>query len=304
MPTKNSLFDKFICPPFSCLISRTDYWQKRKKAWKEWGGFDEDESRDSLVFDPEVSKKDGHQRICHVGSLLEFDPVLMELLLKWFCPPSGKVLDPFASGLRGIVASQLGYDYTGVELRQEQVDIARNKAQSLKLSPSYIVGDSLIEVPKLTEQFDLVASCPPYFDLEVYSDDKNDLSNQQSYEEFLRVYSTIINESVKKLKDNRFACFVVGDIRDKNGFYRGFVNDTIDCFKRAGTRLYNEAILVNVVGSVSLRVNRQFGIYRKLGKLHQNVLVFYKGSDCKNIKLDFPEIDTDYHIPNDQSSLF
>jgi hypothetical protein len=302
---KNTLFDKFVMPPFSVLDSRAGYWQKRKKQWKEWGEFTEDESRDSLVFDPEVSKKDGHQKICKVGSLLEFDPVLAELCYKWFVPPKGVILDPFAGGpIRGIVASQLGYRYIGVDLRQEQVDIDYKKAQNLKLDPFWVVGDSLIEVPKIKEQVDFVFSCPPYFDLEVYTDDKNDLSNQQSYEEFLRVYISIINESVKKLKDNRFACFVVGDIRDENGFYRGFVNDTIDCFRRAGTRLYNEAILVNVVGSVSLRVNRQFGIYRKLGKLHQNVLVFYKGSNCKNIKLDFPEIDTNYHIPDDQSALF
>jgi len=299
------LFKKFLQPPFTYLNSRNSEWTQRKKQWKEWGGFDEDESRDSLVFDPGVSKKDGHQKICSVGSLLEFDPVLAELIYLWFCPPNGSILDPMCGGpVRGTVASQLGYRYLGIDLRQEQIDIDQKRSQCLNVTPSYIVGDSLIEVPKLKEQFDCIICCPPYHTLEKYSDDPNDLSNIDNYDDFLRVYNAIIVECVKKLKDNRFACFVVGDIRDENGFYRGFVNDTIDCFRRAGTRLYNEAILVNVVGSVSLRVNRQFGIYRKLGKLHQNVLVFYKGSNCKNIKLDFPEIDTNYHIPDDQSALF
>ena len=41
--------------------------------------------------------------------------------------------------------------------------------------------------------------------------------------------------------------------------------------------LYNEAILVTIVGSLSIRVGRQFFGGRKLGKTHQNVLVFVKG---------------------------
>src|SRR5690348_7500784 len=56
-----------------------------------------------------------------------FDPVLCELSYRWFCPPGGKILDPFAGGsVRGIVASCLGFEYTGVELRAEQV--AANQA--------------------------------------------------------------------------------------------------------------------------------------------------------------------------------
>ena len=36
-----------------------------------------------------------------------FDPVLCELAYRWFCPPGGTVLDPFAGGsVRGIVSSR------------------------------------------------------------------------------------------------------------------------------------------------------------------------------------------------------
>lgn len=97
------------------------------------------------------------------------------------------------------------------------------------------------------------------------------------------------NKSVAKLKDNRFACFVVGDIRDKLGFYRNFVSDTIECFEDAGAKLYNEIILINVAGSLPIRVGQQFKSGRKVGKMHQNVLVFYKGNP-KKIKEEFPEI--------------
>jgi hypothetical protein len=45
-----------------------------------------------------------------------FDPVLCELLYKWFCTNGGSVLDPFAGGsVRGVVGI-LGYPY-GIDLR-------------------------------------------------------------------------------------------------------------------------------------------------------------------------------------------
>ena len=61
-----------------------------------------------------------------------FDPVLCELTYRWFCPPGGAVLDPYAGGsVRGIVAGRLGLTYTGVELRPEQVEANVEQARVL-----------------------------------------------------------------------------------------------------------------------------------------------------------------------------
>lgn len=137
-------------------------------------------------------------------------------------------------------------------------------------------------------EYDMIFSCPPYADLEVYSDDPRDISTM-SYDDFLATYRQIIARSVELLKDNRFACFVVGDIRDNRGFYRCFVQDTIQAFRDAGMELYNDAILVNVAGTLPIRVSGQFQTNRKLGKTHQNVLVFYRG-DPSHIR-EFGEVE-------------
>jgi hypothetical protein len=123
---------------------------------------------------------------------------------------------------------------------------------------------------------DLVFSCPPYGDLEVYSDDPRDLSTLD-YPAFQEKYRAIIGAAVGMLKPDRFACFVVGDIRDRKGFYRRFVSDTEQAFQDAGAWLYNEAVLITAVGSLPIRVGRMFESGRKLGKTHQNVLVFCNG---------------------------
>jgi len=123
---------------------------------------------------------------------------------------------------------------------------------------------------------DFVFSCPPYFDLEIYSELPQDLCNM-SWSHFGEAYLDIIEKACRRLKNNRFACFVVGDIRDERGAYRNFPGLTIACFLRAGLVLYNEVILITSVGSLPLRASMAFEATRKLGKTHQNVLVFLKG---------------------------
>jgi len=289
------LVDKFIVPPFSVLDTRQGYWQERKRAWLDLG-LKSGMGRGGELHKGETIQngdKWGGGRSCWAGADTSiFDPVISELCYKWFCIDNGKILDPFAGGsVRGIVANYLKYKYTGIDLSKGQIEANYKQAKEIIPDniPNWIIGNSLTEIDKLDNDYDFVFSCPPYFDLEIYSDDKDDLSNLD-WEEFKKQYKLIIEKAVNKLKDDRFACFVVGDIRDKKGFYRNFVSDTISAFQDAGTLLYNEAILVTAVGSLPIRIGKQFGSYRKLGKTHQNVLVFYKG-DIKKIKENYKEIE-------------
>lgn len=209
-----------------------------------------------------------------------FDPVLCEMAYRWFCPPGGLVLDPFAGGsVRGIVASVLGRRYVGIELRPEQVEANRAQAERICRAPLPVwhVGDSRT-IDRLAQgvMADFVFSCPPYADLEVYSDDPADLSTL-GYRDFIAAYREIIAKTAGLLREDAFACFVVGEVRDKNGMYYGFVPDTVRAFQEAGLRYYNEAILITMIGSLPIRAGRQFERSRKLGKTHQNILIFCKG---------------------------
>ncbi len=213
-----------------------------------------------------------------------FDPVLCELAYRWFSPPGGLVLDPFAGGsVRGIVAALCGREYIGVDLRPEQASANQWQAERIcagGLMPAWHVGDSIEVIPALDIEADFVFSCPPYGDLEVYSDNPLDLSTMD-LPEFRAAYRAIIAAAVGKLKPDRFACFVVGDYRDRQGFYCGFVGETVAAFEAAGARLYNEAILVTAAGSLPIRAGKQFSSTRKLGKTHQQMLIFCKGDPRK-----------------------
>lgn len=284
-----SLVKRYGVPPFSILDTRSGDWQARKRMWRDYGLESEKGRGEDLTFKSDALKK--HFSVPMSGTSI-FDPVLCELVYSWFTPEDGVIVDPFAGGsVRGVVASKLGRQYIGVDLRHEQVEENEIQWASIEEKRPFGGGD---EVPptwhcwdslKIDEilpdvSADFVFSCPPYADLEKYSDDPADLSNME-YQDFLAAYREIIRKSCDMLKPDSFACFVVGEVRDKNGFYRGFVNDTIAAFEDAGLKFYNEIILINTAGSLPLRVQKIFNVSRKIGKCHQNVLVFVKG-DPKN----------------------
>lgn len=302
---QSNLFERCILPPFSVLDTKQGDWRSRKNQLDAYLGDSTIGRAGGLAYgDLKVRKND--------TGTSQFDSLLTEIILKWFGFKGCSVYDSFAGGhVRGTMAKLLGYSYLGIELATEQVqankkriaEINATRGQNNELDPDWVNDDSL-NVDKYLEDnsVDLFFSCPPYGDLEKYTDDPRDLSNM-GYVDFIENYRDIITKGVKKLKDNRFAVFVVGDFRDDKGFYRGFVKDTIEAFENAGMGLYNEIILLNNIGTAPMRANNAFA-NRKMIKLHQNVLVFYKG-DAGKIKEIYGDIDSSLPIKQpEQKGLF
>lgn len=276
------LRDKFIEPPFSVLDSKQGNWRNRVNKWKRLGFKSE-------IGRSELTTKNGNlQRLIansdhnapRKDNTSIFDPALAEIIYNWFCVPCGLILDPFAGGsVRGIVANYLGYKYTGVDIRQEQIDSNREQALNilpLTNQPQWYVGDSNIFLDtEFTHKFDLLFSCPPYADLEKYSDLPGDISNM-NYTDFITSYKSIIRKGANHLKKGGYAVFVVGEVRDNKGYYRSFVPDTIEAMKEAGLKYYNEIIYLNGLAGACLTAGRIMDISKKVKKVHQNVLVFIK----------------------------
>jgi hypothetical protein len=270
---------------------RMDGYDHKRRA--DARSFGEDLMRGERTYLPagatfgQMANFDGAERTITGTSI--FDPVLCELAYRWFSPPGASVLDPFAGGsVRGVVAGKLGRAYVGVDLSERQVAANWEQAHAIfgrdlttadgAWKPHWAVGDSLAlaDLVEPEVKFDFVFSCPPYADLEVYSEDPRDLSTM-AYADFVAAYRKIIALACARLRDDRFACFVVGDVRDPAGAYRSFPQATIEAFTAAGLALYNDAILVTAVGSLPIRAGRQFAAGRKLGTTHQRILVFLKG---------------------------
>lgn len=282
-----SMVEKYVVPPFSVLDTKQGYWKNRKEEWLNIG-IKSELGRDAECL-PRGFDESRYGKKQAQGTSI-FDPVLCEIMYRWFCPAGGSVIDCFAGGsVRGIVATELGFNYTGIDLNDKQINENIKQADIIckNNKPKWYIGDSLDIKNIANGEYDFIFSCPPYHDLEVYTDDSKDISNMD-YDEFIETYNNIIKETVSMLNENSFACFVVSEVRGKNGMYKNFVSDTVAAFLNTGMSYYNELILVNSAGTLPLRAGRYLESSRKIGRMHQNVLVFLKG-DIKETARKFSD---------------
>lgn len=163
------LKDMFIQPPFSVLDGRRGDWQKRKKAWNRLISSGNGRGN-ALIGDGlnTLSKAKG----MNINGTLIFDPCLCEILLYWFTPRHGKIIDPFAGGsVRGIVSSFMDRKYYGVDLSKPQIDANEANYERIKggsnlfneplQHPHWYNGDSLhIDEIIKEESFDGLLTCP------------------------------------------------------------------------------------------------------------------------------------------------
>lgn len=308
------LNEHFVVPPFSILDSRAGYWQDRKKRWLEIIGDTSSSREDTLISSPQMKYPRLYREYGNVrkewkykdfneflkqysqeelekesktmsSGVSIFDPVLAEIITRWFSPKNSISIDPFAGGIFGIVHWILWRQYTGIEIRQEQADLNNENAQKLQTNTKYICDDGQNIWKHIPENSaDFIFSCPPYFDLEKYSDNPLDASNQWEYSDFLKILENAFTSAIKCLKDNRFAVVVMSNVRSKNGAYYRVSDDIKDIFERNWMCFYNDIILINSVGTAALRVSSSMKNL-KVGRSHQNVMVFYKG-DTDNLLFD------------------
>jgi len=278
-----SLKRDYIMPPFSVLDTRQADWQHRKGHWNNLMQDREKTREGVLKYSTVSSLKDQFQ-----GGTSLFDPVLAEVLFKWFLPKGGTILNLFAGDMEpNIVAGAKNLNMIGIELREEQVEHTISQLKNLGFHSVKLICDDVLNQNKHIEKnsIDLLFSCPPYYDLEKYSDNPKDISNMED-QEFEKVIRQSIHDGVRNLKENRFAVFVVSEVRNKAGYFRKFIPKIIKDFEDAGAFYYNEIILINAIGTLPIRTRKFWEASRKVGRTHQNILVFYKG-DTEKIRETF-----------------
>ncbi len=299
----NLLKDKYGWPPFSVINTISHDWQRRKDEWEVLFK-DSTVGRDVKRFNatPTNTFSARGADAKQAEPISEFDPYLAELMYRWFSREGDTILDPFAGGcVRGVVASVLDRHYYGIDLNLDQVVTNREQYEDLQVrytnlagSASWIWGDADADL-KAMVRANMVFTCPPYYNLEQYTKDPRDLSRQPSYADFLHKYSSILCKAAESLNDNSFFVIVVSEVREecrgieKSNFV-GLVPDTIYILRdKCSLHYYNEIIVMNNIGSLPIRAPKYFDQSRKIGRMHQNCLVFYKG-DLSKIEEKFGKL--------------
>ena len=128
------------------------------------------------------------------------------------------------------------------------------------------------------EEFDMVFSCPPYWDVEDYNKLYGEnlggsLSEIKTYADFLHVYQHIIAKCHRALKPGKYAVWVVGDIR-RDKTLIPFAADSIRIFMEVGFTLHD--VIINKLNSMSVMGVGSALDNKYTPKMHEYILVFKK----------------------------
>jgi DNA modification methylase len=219
--------------------------------------------------------------------LSQFNPVVAEKIIKIWSKEGEKILDPFAGRCRAIMARHLNRHYRGYEISpkaysQLQANLNRNSlhlwtGETYKCVPVLCNQDSRLMVEP-DEEYDLIFSCPPFWDVEDYNEQYGEhelgqLSDIHDYDKFLADYKIIIANCYKALKTGKYAVWVVADIR-RNKTLIPFHADTIRIFQEVGFACHD--VIVNQLNSLAIMGIGQALENKYTPKMHEYILVFKK----------------------------
>lgn len=225
----------------------------------------------------------------------------IERLIEMFTKKGMTVLDPFmGSGTTAIAAYNLKRKSIGIDLNETYHTLALSRFSKKGMvgdkDYQYIVGNSLVEIDRL-ESVDYIVTSPPYHNIlkndskglrkdssakgyrsgsrtgvEYYSDMENDLGNQETYEDFLNLFSGIMSKCFSKLNNKKYCSIVISDftVNKKEVCVQA---DIVDLMEKIGFKFVGTTIL--------LQDNKPlypFGYpyAYKINHMHQNIITFRK----------------------------
>lgn len=186
-------------------------------------------------------------------------------IIDFYCPEKGIILDLFAGhNSRMELCFKLNRNYIGVDVCHEFMEdnrkIKRLLYQKRKSSLNVYEHDSWIKliegssanVDLPDESADFSITSPPYWDLEYYGDEPEQLGKCKTYEDFISSISKHVNENYRILKPGSFCAWFIADFRKNKKFYSYHIDLHYE-FVNAGFVPFNTYIV-----DLGQTVNQQF----------------------------------------------
>ncbi len=161
----------------------------------------------------------------------------------------------------------MGRDYHGIDIRPEQIQANRKMYPALDL---WLVGDAL--KIRMKRKADLVLTCPPYHDLERYSDLPDDLSTLD-WGTFRGRHMEAIYRAAWSVAPGGFVAWVVGDFRGPDGVLRRFPDVVAGQMEQAGLEVWNRHIVRTPLVTAPMRWRRAWEVSQKMTMTHSEVIV-------------------------------
>ncbi len=180
-------------------LSRTDNLEERLEPFGNgfYGLYEENKDMSSVVSYPDRGPWGDHR---YRGNCSGF--LLKDLILRFGCK---SIFDPAEGGgtTRDVVAGinqylKKGIEYEGRDLRQ---------------------GWNLITSPMPAKKYDFVFFHPPYWDIIRYSEDRYDLSNARTSDEFEAMLNLCVERLSTVVKPGGIMAVLIGDKRKSGQYY-------------------------------------------------------------------------------------
>ena len=232
------------------------------------------------------------------GDHSRFPQNVLHFLVKFYTPEQLKekgyfnnllstVFDPFAGhNSRETGVHSCNRNYVGWDCCKEFMGYNRLIADKLMNPYTLFPSEAKIELIEgdsrninYNEQFDFCLTSPPYWKLEEYGPEKEQLSNTTTYIEFLEELQSIINNCYKALKSDTFIAWEVNDFRWKGEFHI-YHADVIQLFKKAGFTIH-DIIIVDYLSGFLFKFASQMEESKIIAKTHSYVIIGKKGEKRK-----------------------
>jgi DNA modification methylase len=219
-------------------------------------------------------------------ALSRFPQNIGRILVKFYCPKGGIVYDPFAGhNSRMQLTFEAGRSYIGYDISKQFMEHNRAIRDILLQNQkgSLIQDDTFIDLNERSshdtgldnEIADFTVTSPPYWDIEYYGDEPEQLGNTKTYDAFLEKIGHHIVENYRALKSGAFCCWCINDFR-KGGKFYPYHADLIPIFEDAGFVLWT--IYIIDLGEPAQNAFVRPMVQRMaFHKSHEYCLVFKKG---------------------------
>jgi hypothetical protein len=255
-------------------------------------GYSKDSKSESKDADEERKKRDKNYDIFMLsgagarwGALSRFPQNVGRILLRLYTTPGMTVVDPFAGhNSRMELCWRERRNYAGNDLSRKFMQanfilrdrlLAEQESSMFKLNKATIElhqGDSR-KLPFKNNLGDFTITSPPYWCLEDYGDEKEQLG-KNDYNNFLIGLGQVACENFRCVKSGSFVVWCVNDFRYEGKFYN-YHGDTIRLLRDAGFKQHDIAI-TDLGTSMRAAFATQLISQKILPKRHEYALIFRK----------------------------
>jgi len=253
--------------------------------WKE-----SDINTDSLWLISGRDKSGKHKNIYHGN----FIPQIPNQLIRRYTKKNEIILEPFmGSGTTLFECEKLDRKYIGFDINPEMIEYVNTQMSDNLIYKDYSINfcnsldkqavdnatqSSLKKFNQKSVQFILMH--PPYMDIVKFTDDKDDLSQIDNMQEFVKKFKVVCKNSLKYLDKDRYFAVVIGDVYKNSeviplGFY------CMDMIKRNFKVKLKGTIIKNIEGNRGKLGSGGIWRYRALKSdyyifKHEYIFVFKK----------------------------